>query len=220
LRARNRFVQGYNAQAAVSEDQVIVAAALTNAANDTTMFVPMVDATEANLQEVGRPKAVGAYAADAGYWSVANVTHSTDADVLIVPIPATNGVTDPHDPRLTQRNEILDRHERGKLTLRAAAREMGVTEVWARRLRDDRRRGTVNVALLRQQMLDRLDSPDGKARYSKRKITAEPVFGNIKANLRFRRFSRRGRHAALSEWRLICSTHNLLKLRAVRLAGP
>jgi transposase len=219
LRARNRFVQGYNAQAAVSEDQVIVAAELTNAANDSTMFVPMVDATEANLEHAGHPHAVGAYAADAGYWSVPNLTHPTDADVLIVPIPATNGVTDPHDPRVAQRNQILDRHERGELTLRAAAIEMGVSEVWARRLRDDRRRGAVDIAQLRQQMLDRLGSADGKALYAKRKITAEPVFGNIKANLRFRRFSRRGKHAALGEWRLICSIHNLLKLRAVRLAG-
>ncbi len=72
LRARNRFVQGYNAQAAVSEDQVIVAAELTNAANDSTMFAPLVAATEANLAEAGRPQAVGAYAADAGYWSVPN----------------------------------------------------------------------------------------------------------------------------------------------------
>ena len=75
LRARNRFVQGYNAQAAVSEDQIIVAAEVTNAANDSTMFVPMVEATEANLDAAGRPEAVGAYVADAGYWSVPNVTH-------------------------------------------------------------------------------------------------------------------------------------------------
>ena len=219
LRARNRFVQGYNAQAAVSEDQVIVASELTNAANDSTMFVPMVDATEANLEHAGRPHAVGAFAADAGYWSVSNVTHPTDADVLVVPIPATNGVTDPDDPRVEERNAILERHERGELTLRAAAVKMGVSEVWARRLRDDRRHGGVDPARLRRQMLARLDSDNGKRLYAKRKITAEPVFGNIKANLRFRRFSRRGSPAALSEWRLICSVHNILKLRNVRLAA-
>ena len=68
------------------------------------------------------------------------------------------------------------------------------------------------------EMLDRLASDDGKALYAKRKITAEPVFGNIKANLRFRRFSRRSTPAVTSEWRLICSAHNLLKLRTARLA--
>lgn len=219
LRARNRFVQGYNAQAAVSEDQIILAAEITNAANDTTMFVPMVEATEANMTAAGRPEAVGAYAADAGYWSVPNLTHPVDAEVLIAPMPATNGITDPDDPRIAQRDAVLERHERGELTLKAAALEMGVSETWARQLRDQRRRGGQDPARLRKQMLERLDSDDGRALYAKRKITAEPVFGNIKANLRFRRFARRSRAAAASEWRLICSVHNLLKLRAVRLAA-
>ena len=53
---------------------------------------------------------------------------------------------------------------------------------------------------------------------AKRKITVEPVFGNLKANLRFRRFSRRSLPAVTSEWRLICATHNLLKLRTHQMA--
>jgi hypothetical protein len=36
------------------------------------------------------------------------------------------------------------------------------------------------------------------------------AFGGI---LRFRRYARRGQQASLSEWQLICSVHNLLKLR-------
>ncbi len=100
LRARNRFLQGYNAQAAVSEDQVIGAAEVTNAANGSTMFVPLVAATEANLDAAGRAEAVGAYAADAGYWSVPNATLATDAEILIGPMPATQGITDPDDPRI------------------------------------------------------------------------------------------------------------------------
>jgi len=218
LRARNRFVQGYNAQAAVSEDHIIVAAEVTNAANDTTMFAPMVTAAEANLADGHHPVSVGVYAADAGYWSVPNATLDTHAEVLIAPMPATNGLTDPDDPRIEARNEVLERLEAGELTLRAAAHEMGVSDTWARKLRDDRRAGGTDPARLRKQMLDRLASDDGKALYAKRKITAEPVFGNIKANLRFRRFSQRSTPAVTSEWRLICSVHNLLKLRTARLA--
>jgi transposase len=218
LRARNRFVQGYNAQAAVSEDQVIVAAELTNAANDSTMFAPMVEATEANLAEAGRPAAVGTYVADAGYWSGPNVILSTEAELLITPIPATRGIVDPDDPRIAQRHAVLGRVEAGELTLKAAAVEMGVSENWARQLRDNRRRGGVDPAIARKNMLDRLASEPGRSLYAKRKITVEPVFGNIKANLRFRRFSRRSMAAAASEWRFICSVHNLLKLRTARLA--
>lgn len=211
-------MQGYNAQAAVSEDQIIVAAEITNAANDTTMFAPMVDATEQNLATGGRPDAVGAYAADAGYWSTPNASTDIDAEILIVPSSATNGVTDPDDPRIVQRDAVLERHERGELTLKAAAAEMGVSETWARKLRNDRRVGGPDPARLRKGMLERLASDPGKELYAKRKMTVETAFGNIKANLRFRRFSRRGSSAAASEWRLVCAVHNLLKLRTLRLA--
>ncbi|MGN6200198.1 transposase, partial [Humibacter sp.] len=50
-------------------------------------------------------------------------------------------------------------------------------------------------------------------RYSKRQHSIEPVFGNIKSNLGYRRFTRRSITAVQSEWRLICTAHNLLKLR-------
>jgi transposase len=212
-RARNRFLQGYNAQAAMSEDQVIVASELSTAANDSTMFVPVVEATETNLATVGRAGTVGAYAADAGYWSVSNATFDTSAELLIAPLRATRGITDPDDPRIAARNQVLDRHEAGKLTIKQAAIEMGVSETWARQLRDSRRQGGTDPARARKDMLERLASEQGKALYAKRWSTAEPTFGNIKANLRFRRFARRGQPAVLSEWRLICSVHNLLKLR-------
>lgn len=219
LRARNRFLQGYNGQAAVSEDQMIVAAELTNAANDSTMFAPMVDATEVNLNTAGRPEGVGAYVADAGYWSVPNTTAAPpDAEVLITPIPATNGITDPDDPRISERSKVLDRLEAGEVTLTEAADLMGVSTTWARKLRNGHRDGGVDPARVRKDMLDRLASDHGKALYAKRKITVEPVFGNIKANLRFRRFSRRGAAAALSEWRLVCAVHNLRKLHTAQLA--
>ena len=40
----------------------------------------------------------------------------------------------------------------------------------------------------------------------------EPVFADTKFNRRIDRFLRRGRSAVRSEWRLINSSHNLLKL--------
>jgi transposase len=217
LRARNRFVQGYNAQAAVGADQVIVAAEVTNAANDSTMFVPMVTATEENLARSGAGE-VATFVADTGYWSVPNVMIETSAEVLITPMPTTRGIADPNDPRIARRDAVLDRVEMGELSIKDAAVEMGTTPQWARQLLSHRRRGLADPAVLRQQMLDRLESPEGRATYALRKITTEPVFGNIKANLRYRRFSGRGLTAARSEWRFICAVHNLLKVRKHRLA--
>ncbi len=216
--APNRFLQAFNAQAAVSDDQVVVAAEMTNAANDSTMFKSLVEAADKNLSEAGHAEAVSSYLADAGYWSTANATHPVDGEVLIKPIPATNGIVDPDDPRVVERDGVMPRHEAGEITLRAASREMGVSETWARKLRADRQNDGPDPAQLRKTMLDRLASDDGHRLYAKRKVTVEPVFGNIEANLRFRRFFRRSMPAALSEWRLICSVHNLLKLRTARLA--
>lgn len=213
LRARNRFVQGYNAQAAVAEDQVIVAAEVTNAANDSTMFVPMVRVTEENLSGAGASP-TATFVADTGYWSAENVSIETDADILITPLLATHGITDPNDERLEVREDVVERMVTGELSAKDAAKEMGISEMWARHLREERRAGRGDPALLRREMLERLSSPEGRATYAKRKITTEPVFGNIKANLRCRRFSGRGLQAVRSEWRLICVVHNLMKLRA------
>jgi Transposase DDE domain len=64
-----------------------------------------------------------------------------------------------------------------------------------------------------------LDTERGGELYSKRMPMIEPVFAQIKANRGIRRLKRRGRAAALSEWRLIAATHNLLKLHRHNLAA-
>ncbi len=52
--------------------------------------------------------------------------------------------------------------------------------------------------------------------YRLRKQVVEPVFGQIKQARGFRQFLRRGLAAVQSEWSLICTVHNLLKLAAMR----
>ena len=63
-----------------------------------------------------------------------------------------------------------------------------------------------------EAMEHRLRTPQGAAAYATRSHTVEPVFGDIKENSGFRRFMRRGLHAANSETHLICCVHNLKKL--------
>ncbi len=59
-----------------------------------------------------------------------------------------------------------------------------------------------------------LAQPDNAARYAKRKVTVEPVFGQIKHN----RGYRRGLTAADSERKLICATANLLEIHRCQAA--
>jgi hypothetical protein len=64
-----------------------------------------------------------------------------------------------------------------------------------------------------------LATPEGQTLYRQRQVTIEPVFGQIKFNRAIKRFQRRGRAACRSEWRLIATTHNLLKLHNHQVAA-
>jgi hypothetical protein len=62
------------------------------------------------------------------------------------------------------------------------------------------------------------DGP-GADLYSRRQSMVVPEFAHVKLNRRAGRFKRRGRAAVRSEWRLIATTHNLLKLHRHALAA-
>jgi len=68
------------------------------------------------------------------------------------------------------------------------------------------------AASLREQMKQKLKSEVGREVYRKRKAIVEPVFGQIKERRGFRRFLLRGLRKARAEWKLICLSHNVLKL--------
>lgn len=67
-------------------------------------------------------------------------------------------------------------------------------------------------------MRELLASEMGKRLYAMRKAIVEPVFGQIKEARGIRRFRLRGLQRVSGEWKLICATHNLLKLFRHRYA--
>jgi len=178
MKTRQGYVQGYNAQAMVSQDQIIVAVGVTQEANDVQQLKPMLETLERTLQAVGireRPKAA---LADAGYWSEASVTECSR----------------PEGPEL-----LVATTKDWKQ--RKALREQG----W--------RRGRIPTHLSpRQRMERKLLTRRGRRLYRLRGITVEPVLGQVKEGQGCRRFMRRGLGAVQSEWSLIATTHNLLKL--------
>ncbi len=173
LHTRKGRVQGYNAQAVTTCEQVIVAAELTQDANDFQQLQPMLEAISATLDAAGIQDRPGTLAADSGYWSIANLTQLPNAPQLLIPPPK-------HGRHGKPRKD-------GKPS---ASRSDG----------------------LRAAMTAKLQSEDGKACYANRKETIEPVFGQIKDGRGARRFLRRGLRACEAEWKLLCGTHNLLKL--------
>jgi len=64
----------------------------------------------------------------------------------------------------------------------------------------------------RERMKSKVLTDAGREKYSLRKETVEPVFGQIKRCMGFREFSMRGQEACEAEWNLVCAAHNLLKL--------
>jgi transposase len=72
MKTRSGYVQGYNAQAAVTEEQIIVAAEVTQEANDVRQLQPMMASIREIAAAAGVRERVGTLAADAGYWSAEN----------------------------------------------------------------------------------------------------------------------------------------------------
>src|SRR5262249_12353677 len=65
------------------------------------------------------------------------------------------------------------------------------------------------------KMAYKLKTVLGKAIYSLRKCTVEPVIGMIKEVLGFRQFWLRGEQAAAGEWDLVCLAFNLKRLHSL-----
>ena len=64
----------------------------------------------------------------------------------------------------------------------------------------------------KEAMRAKLRTEAGRAVYKMRKAIVEPVFGQIKEQRSFRRFSLRGKQNVSREWKLVCAVSNLLKL--------
>jgi transposase len=88
------FVQGYNAQAAVNEHQVVLSAEITNNSTDFSQLDPMVTATLHELERIGVSELPEAIAADAGYWNeqhIDEVVANKQIPVLIPPDKGSRG---------------------------------------------------------------------------------------------------------------------------------
>lgn len=215
LKTTSGYVQGYNAQAAATEDQLIVAAEVTNHAHDAPSFIPLLTAARRNLRVAGEKRRVRRVVADAGYWSDDNAK-ATGVETFIAPGKARklNEIAEQDQ----ERSVLLDRVEAGELDKADAATQLGVTRTRVNQLLRRRRRG--DQITLTTTMMARLDTPRGRRIYNKRAASIEPVFAQVKHNRKIRTVSRRGLGAADSEWKLITATHNLLKLWRHQLVAP
>jgi hypothetical protein len=85
-----RALQGYNAQAAVNEHQIVVAAEVTVDSPDFGHLEPMVDATQRELARVGA-ESPAVVVADAGYWHKRQIENVVDRGIQVL-IPPDSGL--------------------------------------------------------------------------------------------------------------------------------
>ena len=177
------FDYSYNAQAVVdSADQIIVAAEVTQAANDKQQAVPMAQAALDNLEAAGIPRPMAAdgtplripNTADTGYFSEAAVQGLEHIGM---------------EPYLAVERQ---KHHEASVASETTAPSA--------------------EASAKEKMRHKLGSVVGKALYAARKHIVEPVFGQTKSARGIRQFLLRGIEKVSAEWQLICLTHNLLKI--------
>jgi transposase len=209
MKAKHGFVQGYNAQAATTPDQIIVGQRVSQHPTDHHQFADVLDAVTATLRDAGilrqhsgqhpsehpseqdseqvlveaggRVDALGVVVADAGYANEDTFTRAEAADVhLIAPVSSDQRLHLGADP----------------------AAEQDLTE---------------RPATARAQAKLRTDT--GRDLYKIRGRTAEPVFGQLKDRRGMRQFATRGLPSVSTEFSLACTIHNLLKLFAGKRAA-
>ena len=227
---------GYNAQLAVdTQSHIIVSNGVNDEPHDRYQFSNMHHKTEENLPvDPNR-----AYTADAGYHSLDQLEYIEDNQIngLIADqkphhrsssTEATSIETIQKEKRKVERKDFVYHEKRDyyecpagdKLypksrrknytTYRARAcgdcpiSDYCLSKKSKRKLlyRDPREK-------LAEKMLSKLQSEHAKIRMKMRATSVEPVFGNIKANLGFRRFNLRDLIQVKGEFNLMCIAHNL-----------
>jgi len=203
MKTKHTLLVGYNAQAVVTDDQIIVGADLTQDPVDAALLPAMLDTTIAQATAAGL-----------------NPTPTTgDAE------PATrNPDPDPdddddHDASAGAGMDVVlaDAGYAGEKAYQAGD-DKQLRLIAPRRKNIDPRTQDPSLDPINpdkypatERARQRLASPQGQTHYRQRGRTVEPVFGQIKTIQNLTRFARRGLAAARSEWLFSCAVHNLRK---------
>jgi len=214
----------YNAQVVVDNRQLIVAANVGNEVDDRISLAPMLEQAEHQLSS-----RLGAIVADGGYYSGRNMKYVQERG-LDVYIPSGKNERGVFGQEQFEYDCARDRYrcpngqwlKRGsqrrchgviKTTYRSTVSQCRDCPLKAACTRERYRRIEVAETYEYEQQLSvKLASPPGQAIYARRRELVEPVFGNLKFNFGFARFSLRGLAQVRGEFLLLCIAHNLKKL--------
>jgi transposase len=231
MKTRQGVRPAYNGQIAVdAKRQVIVAARLVEKENDTAQLIPLLEDVEAN---VGRRPWITT--ADSGYSSLDNLEYLEKRGLLAL-IPdvmfhieklgktkyyprsvfryneqlgvyvCPEGKTLTHSGSSLYNGDRLDSYRCCESNCKQCPSKAKCTGGKARKVSRNER------DYLYSGMRDRLETRLGEKLYKERMSIVEPVFGDMKKNRHFNQFSLRGLKKTSTEFLIVCTVHNLMKI--------
>jgi len=214
------FIQGYNAQNVISEDELVIATELTDDTTDTAWFEPMMgqaaqaaalitqnqpardqaappaqDQTAAPARGQAAPPAQDQTAVAGSYAQGSLGAWLIGLALADAGYLSAHNLTCPGPARLIATGKHRDLEKTARSA--AAAGDAGP--------------GPADDAGPIAAMRARLATQDGITAYRQRGHIAETPHGHIKHNLGFRQFTMRGKTKASAEWTFVCAIHNLTK---------
>jgi transposase len=91
MKGNRRYIQGYNAQAVVNEQQIVLAAEITTNPTDWSQLRPMLETAMDELRLVGVTDKPEVVVADAQYWNEQHIDHVVAEHGIPVLIPPDGG---------------------------------------------------------------------------------------------------------------------------------
>jgi transposase len=92
IKAPEGYVQGYNAQAVVDENQIVLAAEITNSTSDFSQLAPMIACALSELEGIGATQRPKLALADAQYWNEQHIDQVVADEHMQVLIPPDSGM--------------------------------------------------------------------------------------------------------------------------------
>jgi transposase len=232
--SNGRTAFAYNAQAVVDQKNgIIVAAAVTDEANDQHQLLPMLEQVETTTGATAETT-VG----DSGYDTAEGLGGAAERQMNVVvaskidlgSVPPYHTSRFQFDPERDQvqcpRAEWLDRegikHHRNKpyalMTYRCHVTSCPVRNQCSR----DRKGRIIEIsphhaAVVRNRRA--LTGPETKKLMRQRSAIVERVFAEIKETLGFRRWTVAGKEKVTAQWALICAAMNLRRMMAARITS-
>lgn len=221
----------YNCQAGVTRNGIVVAAYATNNASDREQLNPVIELAQANTSQNSIT-----ILADSGYASYDNYELLTEQNkIILIPDQEKEVESKKADSNRFHRNHFkydVNNNKyicpEGKTLSYRGSFKATKTKQQGKRYKGDacdsclylnqcskgnsREIQIENREPLRKRIRNLLDSPYGKKLYNTRKHIIEPIFGNMKHNLKYTIVHLRTLKKVTSEWQLICLTHNIKQI--------